>query len=332
MPEFLVATPLKHSVANESYKFCDGISIEKLSPILWDVSIAKGYVSQHDRDYMSEDRYWLCARADAQSEQDQAARDLFDKARHAAYALQIICPCGAKNLYLQFRRTAEGYDNVGSCHPHEACVTLLGEKIRAEQLGLAKDFDCVYAGIRRAFTQGHVRIQNPVLLIEHAQQIGNVPLAATMCVMGLDMLFMAGKTNLFVSRIGGFLGLDSFVFPPCGESATHQPVPRIRDVLLDTYLFRNIIAHGQEITEEWREPYFLTTTEGHQINYDPLCKVDLMLEASLFMLTTALRRIFTESLLDDVIDKAKWRLKLNLFERRYKDAGGSEIPEHQYGG
>ena len=34
MPDFLVATPLKHSVVTKSYKFGDGISIEKLSPIL----------------------------------------------------------------------------------------------------------------------------------------------------------------------------------------------------------------------------------------------------------------------------------------------------------
>jgi hypothetical protein len=205
--------------------------------------------------------------------------------------------------------------------------------IHAEQLGLTNDFDSIYAGIRRAFTEGHVRIQNPVLLLEHAQQTGNIPLAATMCVMGLDMLFMAGKINPFVSRVGGFLGLNSFVFPPYrfGEATPHQPAPRTRDVLSDTYLFRNIIAHGQEINKEWREPYSLVTTEGHQINYDSICKVDLMLEASMFLLTTALRRVLTEGLFDDIVDKARWRPKLNLFEHRYKDAGGLEIPEHQHG-
>ena len=281
---------------------------------------------------MSEDRYWVCANAEAQSENDKAARELFHKARHAAYALQLICPCGAKNLYLQFRRTSQGYDNVGSSHPHETCVALLGRMIHAEQLGLADDFDPVYAGIRRAFVEGHVRIQNPILLLEHAQQTGNVPLAATMCVMGLDMLFMAGKINPFVSRVGGFLGLDSFVFPPyvVGE-AVHQPAPRVRDVLSDTYLFRNIIAHGQEITKEWREPYSLVTSEGHQINYDPLCKLDLILEASIFLLTTALRRILTEGLFDEIIDKTKWRPRLNQFEHRYKDTGGSELPDYQHG-
>jgi hypothetical protein len=313
--------------------FGDGISIEKLSPILWDTSIAKGYVSHHDREYMSEDRYWLCARAEAQNEYDEAAQELFGKARHAAYALQIICPCGAKNLYLQFQRSAEGYDNVGTCRPHETCVALLGKMIHAEQLGLADNFDSIYAGIRRAFTEGHVRIQNPVLLLEHAQQIGNIPLAATMCVMGLDMLFMAGNINPFVGRVGGFLEPNSFVFPPytLGEAVVHQPAPRVRDVLSDTYLFRNLIAHGHEITKEWREPYSLVTTDGDEINCDSICKVDLMLEATMFLLTAALRRVFIESLFDDVIDEAKWRPKLRHFEHRYKDAGGLEIPKHRHG-
>jgi hypothetical protein len=82
MPDFLVATPLKHSVVTKSYKFGDGISIEKLSPILWDISIAKGYISEHDRDYMSEDRYWVCASAEAQSQDDKAAQELWPDTLH----------------------------------------------------------------------------------------------------------------------------------------------------------------------------------------------------------------------------------------------------------
>jgi hypothetical protein len=150
-----------------------------------------------------------------------------------------------------------------------------------------------------------------------------------MCVMGLDMLFMAGTLRPFVSRVGGFLGLNSFVFPPYTSGATdaHQPELRVRDVLRDIYSFRNIIAHGQEITEKWRMPYDLSTTEGHQINNDSFCRVELMLEASLFLLTSALRRIFTEGLYSDIVDAEKWRLKLNLFEHQYKEAGGLEMPQ-----
>jgi hypothetical protein len=308
MPEFIVGTPLILSVASQPYSFADGISIQKVSPILWDISIANGYISQHDRDYMSEDRFWLCATAEAQSEHDPAAQQLYEKARQAAYALQIIAPSGSKNVYLQFRNTGEGFDNVGACHPHQTCVTLVGKMLRAEKLGLAHNFDKVYTGVRRAFTEKVVRIQNPILLLEHAQQIGNIPLAATICTMGLDILFMAGKINPFVSRLGGFLGLDSFVFPSYGFEGQplHKPALRVRDVLADVYAFRNIIAHGHEIPETpWRQPQELLTTEGHSINYEPISRIDLILEASVFFLTTALRRIFTENLFDDVAETAR---------------------------
>jgi hypothetical protein len=145
---------------------------------------------------------------------------------------------------------------------------------------------------------------------------------------------MAGKINPFMSRLGGFLGLDSFVFPSYGFEGqpAQQPAIRVNDVLADVYGFRNIIAHGHEIPETpWRKPpQELLTTEGHSINYKPICRVDLMLEASIFFLTTALRRIFMESLFDDVADTAKWRARLKVYEHRYKNAGGTEIAE-QYG-
>jgi len=333
MQEFVVGTPLKHSVASQPYSFAGGISIQKVSPILWDISIAKRYISQHDRDYLSEDRFWLCAKAETQSEHDAGAQQLYEKARQAAYALQIIAPCGGRNVYLQFRNTGKGFDNVGACHPHEACVTLLGKLLCAEKLGLAGDFDRVYGGVRRAFTEKVVRIQNPILLLEHAQQIGNIPLAATMCSMGLDMLFMAGKINPFVSRLGGFLGLDTFVFPSYGFDGEppHQPAVRVKEVLADVYAFRNIVAHGHEIPTTWCQPQELLTTEGHSVNYEPICRVDLMLESSLFLLTKALRAIFTEDLFEDVADTSKWRAKLRVYEHRYKDSGGAEISD-KYGG
>jgi hypothetical protein len=49
-----------------------------------------------------------------------------------------------------------------------------------------------------------------------------------------------------------------------------------------------------------------------------------MLESSLFMLATALRRIFVDGLVDEVQDPSKWRMKMARYERRYKESGGTE--------
>jgi hypothetical protein len=82
-------------------------------------------------------------------------------------ALEIICPTEAKHIFLKFQRTVGGWDNVGSNHPKELCGTLLGRITHPEDQGLARHFDAVYAGIRRAFVGKLVRLQNRVLLLEH---------------------------------------------------------------------------------------------------------------------------------------------------------------------
>jgi hypothetical protein len=228
-------------------------------------------------------------------------------------ALQILCPTGAKHIFLKFQETSEGWDNIGSYHPKELCSTLLGRITYLEHQGL-NNFDAVYAGIRRASAEKLVRLQNPILLLEHGMQIGNVNLSSLLLVMALDMLFMAGEISPFMQRLGGFLGLDSLIFPP-DSLMNHQPKTTVREVLNDLYNLRNIIAHGQEIPmQPYREKHDLISTGGQRINHDDYDYAELMAESGLFMLTTALRRVFTEGLFADVADPKKWRLRFLVLE------------------
>lgn len=324
MPEVLVATPLRFSAATRPYDFKDGISIRELSPILWDISVVKGYVSEADRIKMDEAQYWLCAGKEYEYVFPQTGDELYAKARNAAMALQVICPSGAMHVFLKFQRTDNGYDNIGALHLRELCRTPLGKLISAEKLGLEQDFEAVYAGLSRAFMEKVVRFQNPVILLEQGMQTGHVPLATLMFVMGLDMVFMAGGIDSFMKRLGGFLGVESYVFPPL-SSRSIRPNTIVREVLNDLYEFRNIIAHGQEIpTTPYRQKTDIISTEGERINYEDCCRVDLLLECSLFMLTRSLRRIFVEGLFDDVADLGKWKVKMSLYEHRYRDSGGPE--------
>ncbi|HTU44874.1 MAG TPA: hypothetical protein VMF91_07420 [Bryobacteraceae bacterium] len=322
MPDVLVATPLKYSDVSRPYTFSDGISIRELSPILWDTSIAKIYVSEHERGELAKVKYWLCVAKEVEYPYGGPDKDLYEKAQHAMSALQIICPSGAKNIFLKFLRAEQGYENIGDLRPKELCNTLLGRIASLERQGLERDFEAVYAGVRRAFIEKIVRLQNPILLLGHGSQIGNVNLGALMFVMGLDVLFMAGDTNTFMKRVGGFLGLDSYVFP--ATSLVHrQPRTLVRDVLSHLYEFRNILAHGQEVPKQFfRQTYDLLSTEGERINYEDYYGAELMLESGLFTLTTALRKIFVEGLVDEVKDHTKWRVKMMLYEHRYVDSGG----------
>jgi hypothetical protein len=143
-----------------------------------------------------------------------------------------------------------------------------------------------------------------------------------MFVMALDMLFIAGEISPFMKRVGGFLGLDSLIFPQ-DSLMNYQPKTTVGEVLKDLYDLRNIIAHGQEIPKQpYRENHDLMSADGHRINYDDYYYAELMLESGLFMLTTALRKIVTEDHFEDVADPEKWRLKMKVYEHRYRDDGG----------
>jgi hypothetical protein len=324
MPEVLVATPLKHGSVSRPYEFADGISIRELSPILWDVSTVKGFISEDERAEIANARFWLCASQNYEHICGDVGNELYAKARYAAWAMQIICPSGAKHVFLKFQNTDTGYDNIGSEQPKQLCSTLIGRITVVERQGLEDHFDAVYAGVRRAFEEKVVRLQNPILLLEHGMQIGNVNLGALMFVMGLDMMFMAGEIDTFMKRAGGFLGLDSLIFPP-DSILNRQPNTTVRDLLNDVYDFRNILAHGQEIPEKpYRQKKDLVSTTGERINVQDYYYAELMLEGSLFMLTRAVRQIFIDGLFEDVKDSDKWRNKLRLYEHRYKEAAGAE--------
>jgi hypothetical protein len=116
--------------------------------------------------------------------------------------------------------------------------------------GTEDDFAKVYQGINRAFDEEIVRLQNPILLLEHGLQTGHVYLSTLMWVMGLDMLFMAGGKGPFVGRAAGFLGAKTQVFPAVFEN--RQPTLTISEVLEDIYELRNSVAHGLEIPELFR--------------------------------------------------------------------------------
>jgi hypothetical protein len=131
---------------------------------------------------------------------------------------------------------------------------------------------------------------------------------------------VAGESATFITRVGGFLGPDTLLFPP-ESMLQRQPSTTVRDVLRDVFALRNTVAHGQEIPKTpYREPHRLLSTHGEQINAIPYSYAELMLDASQFMLTTALHRILTEGLSDTFQNTKTWRQQLTIYARRYKEA------------
>ena len=324
MPQAIIATPLRYSAVRQAYDFGGGIFIRELSPIRWDVAIAKSEVSEREREELTKTKYWLCAANEYEHVYGSVGNELFERAHDAAMALQVICPTGAPHVFLKFHETPSGWENVASSPPGKPlCDTLLGRITDLEEQGLKQHFNAVYQGIRRANETKIVRLQNPALLLEHGMQLGHPALSAMLFVIGLDVLFMAGESARFIERIGGFLGNQTLIFPPDALMG-YQPNITVGEVLQDLYDFRNIVAHGLEIPETpYRQNRALVSTDGHQINREPLSYVEILLQAALFLLTTCLRQVFREGLADEVAEPAQWRRKLTIYEHRYK---GSSSP------
>ena len=305
MAEIIVATPL--ASVTRPYSLSADISVRKIEPILWESSAAIPLLSEREREEFSSTQYWLCvSKQETGSPAD--ADDLYDAIRWAVWAIQVIHPSGCKNIYLEFRRTNDGFDNIGSRHSPSMRSTPMGRLAQLEQQGFEKDFGIVYDGVRRAFSEKIVRLQNPILLMEHGLSIANLHSLCTLFwVMGLDMLFMAVNSRAFTERISAFLEQDTPIFPKTW--ANQLPREKVSDVLNPLFDFRSIIAHGKELPKKpYREDYIFFDTEESEIVSGQY--FELMQDAALFILCKALRKIFVDGLVDEVKNESSWRKRL----------------------
>jgi hypothetical protein len=313
MDKIVFGTPLPFSSVSKDYTFASGLAIRSIRPILWELSAAKGYMSDDERRRLSEAPYWLCASKETENwHLAQPADDLYEEVRLGMYALQIICPSGASNQYFKFCETPEGFDNIGGWHPAKMTSTLMGRLAVLDGQRLNAEFDVVFRGVQRAFKESVVRLVNPVLLLEHGLQINHPYLSMLMWVMGLDMLYMAGERQPFVDRVSGFLGSNTLIFPPFIHQ---QPRLTIDEVLDHLYELRNFVAHGREIPRNpFLEKFNIVDRNGRDIDLIEYTYSQVLMESALFLLTESLRKIMTEGLVDTVRDDASWKqtLKINV--------------------
>lgn len=310
MPEFIVATPLTRSYISKDYKFSNGISVRSLSPILWDRSLTNEFVSKREKEELINTVRWLCV-SKLSEDPHGTGDELYETCVRAMYAMQIICPSYRKNIYLEFQVTDQGLDDVGSHHLKEMSSTLMGRLIRLEEQKFEEHFEAVCQGVERAFQEKIVRLQNPILLLEHGMQLGNYVLSTLFFVMGLDMIYMAGESKNFCDRINGFLSPTTLIFPPAFHGL--QPKYQVAEVVSDLYEFRNHIAHGREIPKyPFREKHDFLDLSGQQINSNDYHYGELLCDSALFLLCKTLRKIFVEELVDEIRDVPKWRRRLRM--------------------
>lgn len=315
METVLVGTPLINRLVSAHHSFGDGIEIRKLDPILWAEGVsANEYLSNSELRRIRKAQYWLTTTEEVTNAWSYEAQPLYEKLRRAMNALQILAPTGAQNIYMKFWQRPTGFDNCGSLHSNEMSATHIGKLLDLEEQGLEKDFDKVFAGVNRAFDGKIVRLQNPIILLEHGLQLRHVYLSTLMWVMGLDMLYMAGKKKPFIERVKKFLGEQSLVFPPVGNSnrqpwlIRQQPRMTVGEIVEDIFDLRNEIAHGHEIPKRLRADCKLPDTKSQDIPFVQIkTYAEALCDASLFILVNTLRKIMTDGLVEVVVQQKDWK-------------------------
>jgi hypothetical protein len=148
------------------------------------------------------------------------------------------------------------------------------------------------------FLRSVVRLQNPVLLLEHGLQSTNLHIRVLLWATGIDALLMAIKANDFCDCLVNLLGADTFVFPP-DRFFNRQPRYTVGDVVKDLFELRSEIAHGKTIGKKFRESTGLQNVDGRSVASpaDKFQYRQVLEECAAFLLCAALRKVLTSNLL-----------------------------------
>ncbi len=239
----------------------------------------------------------------------EGQRRAIELVQNAVLAYQVARPVGtdeAGSFVILCERTHDVLVPVSLNHYRALVTTQWGSYQVLEPVDL-KVLPVVVAGVQDAFSKKIVRLQNPLNLLELGEQADNVHIRILLWVTALDALLMAGNPKKFERRLYNLLGAQPFVFP--GSASLPQPRYTLCDVAGDLYELRSEIAHGKKIPKKFREEIGFEDVErnlvdGYERSYR---RRQILEEAALFLLCSALRTVFTNGLTETVADAARWR-------------------------
>jgi hypothetical protein len=305
METVLTATPLKNGLFTKEHEFSNGMTIRPIGPILWEMSVAKPYMSDNEREVLSNINYWLCVENQWDSWTSSNSEPNY-RTHLALIALQVLCPRSSLNVHMRFWKRANGFDHVGSSHPKEMKSTPLGRFFTYSESEIVQKFVAASDGVLKAESDQIIRLMNPLVLLEHGLQIDHVYLSTLMWVMGLDMLFMACNRNEFGKRIKRFLGAATKVFPPV--SLNFPFCLTVEELVDDLYDIRSEIAHGRPIPERFRKPFRPELDNEFSLSfYADTSYSEFLRQGALRILTLSLEKIFLNNLVTEVASTSKWR-------------------------
>jgi hypothetical protein len=185
-------------------------------------------------------------------------------------------------------------------------------KMMDVQKGNPAELGPLVEGTLQAFESASVPVVNPFQFLEIGLQTAynHVRAGALLWTMGLDALLVAEKQRRFASRLNRLLGPQTQVFPE--DWVGRRPVYTVAEVAASIYDLRNLIAHGKEILEKYRQPINFKF-EPPELAYLAVewTYETLLYESSLFTFIAALRKVITEGHLTMIQNKRAWEAWLD---------------------
>jgi len=260
------------------------------------VEASDALLRHHEIDDTARGGHWLCYEFEnnhppenVRYRQRQAAA--FKLMLHAVYAVQILMPIGAANLYLLYRRSENGLTLDNSQRRHLLTGTAWARLCDVPG-SFADEVPVVLRHVRDAFQKPTLRLQIPVWLFEQGLIAEDRHIRILLWATGLDAVTRSGGIAAFSGNLCSLLGAGTNVFP---SSATHgTPRYKVVDVAEDLFRLRTEMAHGLPFHEKFRKKQGLLAGDGHPVSEEfANCRYDQVLEECAgFLLSSALKEVF----------------------------------------
>jgi len=253
-------------------------------------------------------RHWLRIDADCEfHEKDAVLNNLVAILRQAMLGFQLWCPIGWDGIIIGARRSEAGLKVETVSIPEPYPRSLWGRMLDIERCDAAQ-LPAFVEGTLAALGSTSTRQKNPFQFLEIGLQsaVNHYRAGALLWTVGLDGLLGAQKRDVFQARLVQLLGEDTLVFPE--DFMGRRPSYTVGFVAAKVFDWRNLIAHGTEILEDYRKPLQLKLepSEFAHIPVDDWTHEMLYCESALFMLLASLRRIITDGLLPTLGNKREW--------------------------
>ena len=298
MESFLLITPLP-SWRGADQPIADGLSIRRLAPTeLAALAPSDGLLHHHAIDSDARAGSWLCYEFENPHPPDNVRyrrrqEAAFKLMAHAMYAVQILLPIGAPNLFFLYRRAADGLELRET--EHRPAYNGAGwTRLCDVPASFGDDATALLERVREVFRKPILRLQIPIWLFEQGLVAPDRHIRILLWATGLDGVTRSGGVAAFTERLCQLLGADTRIFPPSPTLPT--PKYTVADVVEHLYLLRTQMAHGLPFHEQFRKTCGFVDSNGQPLGpefaeyrYDHVLE-----ECAGFLLCAALRAVLLD--------------------------------------